>query len=104
MLSTAAWAAAAAADTCAWEAEDKGGELEGEWGAFCDKSGGDRLLLIELIEVFAVADDDNVAVGEGDSDEPEKIIVYMQWFRFSPEINDIAIIQVATLICHLVIL
>ena len=32
MLSTAAWAAAAAADTCAWEAEDKGGEREGEEG------------------------------------------------------------------------
>ena len=82
VLDSLTWAAAAAADTWAWEAEDKGGELEGEWGAFCDKSGGDRLLLIELIEVFAAADDDNVAVGEGDSDEPKKIIVYTQSFWF----------------------
>ena len=66
MLSTAAWAAAAAAET--WDPDDNGGELEGECGELnpwcCDIRGGDRLLLIEPTE------DGNVAIGGGVSAEP----------------------------------
>ena len=74
MLSTAACAAAAAAETWAWDAEEEmGGEFEGEWEGFnCwggGNSGGDRLLLIELIVVFDATEEGKDTDGGGDPDK-----------------------------------
>ena len=76
MLSTAACAAAAAAETWAWDADDIGGELDGEWEGFnvwdCVNNGGDKLLLIELRVVLDVADEGKVTVGGGEPDKAGK--------------------------------
>ena len=67
MLSTAAWAAAAAAET--WDPDDKGGELDGECGelnAWCVIRGGDKLLLIDPTE------EGRVTIGGGVSGEAKE--------------------------------
>ena len=78
MLSTAACAAAAAAETWAWDADDIGGELDGEWEGFipwcCGKRGGERLLLIDPSVVLEPTDEGNVAVGGGVSGEAERYV------------------------------
>ena len=75
MLSTAAWAAAAAADT--WDPEDKGGELEGECGELntwcCDIKGGDKLLLIDPSVVLEPTEEGKVTIGGGVWDEAENV-------------------------------
>ena len=85
MLSTAACAAAAAAETWAWDADEIGGELDGEWEEFnawgCGSSGGDKLLLIELSVVFDATEEGNVTVGGGEPDNAGKynraMIIYL---------------------------
>ena len=91
MLSTAAWAAAAAAET--WDPDDKGGELEGECGEpnpWCwDINGGDKLLLIEPI------DDGSVTIGGGESGEAVKLNIdtnrLINFVEFINEFYDILI-------------